>query len=75
MEVESIRHQLRTKDADIARLRGQRDVLKEESDTRKAQQAVSNQSVKDVEEFAKLQEVSLLFAYRDKPLVPHLASP
>ncbi|KAJ9090921.1 hypothetical protein QFC19_009347 [Naganishia cerealis] len=56
MEVESIRHQLRTKDADIARLRGQRDVLKEENDTRKAQQAVSNQSVKDVEEFAKLQE-------------------
>ncbi|KAJ9123723.1 hypothetical protein QFC24_003497 [Naganishia onofrii] len=55
MEVESIRHQLRTKDADIARLRGQRDVLKEENDTRKAQQAVSNQSVKDVEEFAKLQ--------------------
>lgn len=57
MALESIRQQLRQKEADIARLRGQRDVLKEENEMRKAQQAVSNQSMKDVDEFARLQEV------------------
>lgn len=57
MALESIRQQLRTKEADIARLRGQRDVLKEENEMRKAQQAVSSQSVKEVEEFAQFQEV------------------
>jgi phage shock protein A len=58
MALESIRQQLRQKEADIARLRGQRDVLKEENEMRKAQQAVSSQSVKEVDEFARFQEVS-----------------
>jgi hypothetical protein len=70
MALESIRQQLRTKEADIARLRGQRDVLKEENEMRKAQQAVSSQSVKEVEEFAQFQEVR-----RGSVLVMRIADP
>lgn len=58
MALESIRTQLRGKESEVARLRGQRDVLREENDMRKAQQAVSNKASKEIEEFAQFQEVS-----------------
>jgi hypothetical protein len=68
MALEGIRSQLRAKESEVARLRGQRDVLREENDMRKAQQAVSSKASKEIEEFAQFQEVSgVLCRRRDLP--------
>ncbi|GHJ86044.1 hypothetical protein NliqN6_2446 [Naganishia liquefaciens] len=56
LALESIRAQLRGKESEVARLRGQRDVLREENDMRKAQQAVSNKASQEIEEFVQFQE-------------------
>lgn len=56
---ESLDRLIRAKDADIARLRGQRDAIREENDMLKGEKQVDYNSIKETDEMVASAEVSL----------------